>query len=113
MEQNYFQFEQKFYKQIDGLAMGAPTSAITSEAYIQNMEHKQIFPILIKHKITGYFRYVDDILIIYDQAKTNTDQTLGDFNEQPTIKFTIEKESHNSINFLDLTIHRNKKQIRI
>jgi hypothetical protein len=31
-EQNYFQFKQKFYKQTDELAMGVPTSAITSEA---------------------------------------------------------------------------------
>jgi Tfp pilus assembly pilus retraction ATPase PilT len=42
MEQNYFQFEQKYYKQTDGLAMGAPTSAVIAETYIQNMEHKQI-----------------------------------------------------------------------
>jgi hypothetical protein len=89
--------------------MGAPTSAVISEAYIQNMECKQIFPILVKHQLIGYFRYVDDILIIYDQAKTNIDQTLVNFNEQqPTIKFTIEKESQNSINFLDLTVHCNE-----
>jgi hypothetical protein len=41
MEQNYFQFEQEFYTQTDGLAMGAPTSAIISEAYIQNIEHNK------------------------------------------------------------------------
>jgi hypothetical protein len=29
--QNYLQFESKYYKQKDGLAMGAPTSAILSE----------------------------------------------------------------------------------
>jgi hypothetical protein len=74
------------------------------------MEHKQIFPKLVKHKITGYYRYVDDILIIYDQAKTNIDQTLADFNEQqPTIKFTIEKKLRDS-NFLDLTTYCNEKE---
>jgi hypothetical protein len=31
---------------------------------------------------------------------------LNEFNKaQPTIKFTTEKELHDSINFLDLTIH--------
>jgi hypothetical protein len=34
MEQNYFQFEQKFYKQTDGLAMEAPISAIILQVYI-------------------------------------------------------------------------------
>jgi hypothetical protein len=33
MEQNYFQFDQQYYKQSDGLAMGAPTSSILAEAY--------------------------------------------------------------------------------
>jgi hypothetical protein len=69
------------------------------------MEHKQIYPILLKHKIIGYFRYVDDILLIYNQNKTNIKEMLAEFNkQQPRIKFTIEKEKHKSINFLDLTI---------
>jgi hypothetical protein len=66
---NYFQFEQKHYKQTDWLAVGAATSAILAEAYIQNMEHKQIYQIIIKHQIIVYFGYVDDILIIYDKKK--------------------------------------------
>jgi hypothetical protein len=112
MKQNYFKFEQKFYKQTDGLAMGAPTSTIILEVYIQNLEQKQIYPILVKHQLTEYFRYVDDILVIYDQTKTNIDQTLAYFNEQlPTIKFTIEKESQISINFVDLIINRSEKEI--
>jgi hypothetical protein len=51
--------------------MGAPTSAILAETYVQHMEHMQIhvYPILIKQHIIGYFRYVDDILVIYDQNK--------------------------------------------
>jgi hypothetical protein len=50
---------------------------------------------------------VDGILVIYDQNKTNIEQTLNEFKKlQPTIKFIIEKELHESISFLDLTIHR-------
>jgi hypothetical protein len=59
------QFKQKYFKQTDGLALGAPTSAILAEAYIQNMEHKQIYAILTKRQIIGHFRYVDAILLIY------------------------------------------------
>jgi hypothetical protein len=39
LEQSYFQYDHKYYKQTNGLAMGAPTSAILAEIYIQNMEH--------------------------------------------------------------------------
>jgi hypothetical protein len=47
------------------------------------------------------------VTLLYDQNKTNTDHTIKEFNTlQPTIRFTTEKE-HESINFLDLVIHRN------
>jgi hypothetical protein len=68
IEQNYFQFDQEYYKQTGGLAMAAPTSSTPSEIYIQHMEHTQIYPILIQHK-TAYLIYVEDKLIIYDQNK--------------------------------------------
>jgi hypothetical protein len=48
LEHNYFQFDQEYYKQTDGLAMGAPTSSILAETYIQHLEHTQIYPILIQ-----------------------------------------------------------------
>jgi hypothetical protein len=93
--------------------MGAPTSAILAEAYIQSIEHTQIYNILKTHKIIAYFRYVHDILIIYDNKNTNIDQTLNDFNNmQPTLQFTVEKEKHETINFLDLTIHRKKEHLQ-
>jgi hypothetical protein len=108
LEQNYFQYDHKYYKQTDGLAMGAPTSGILAEIYIQNLKHTQIYNILIKQHIIASFRYVDDILIVYDSKKTNIDNTINDFNKmQPKIKFTIEKNKK-SINFLDIGIRRGK-----
>jgi hypothetical protein len=50
-EQNYFQVNEQYYEQTEGLAMGAPTSAILAEVYIQHMEHKQLYPILTEHQI--------------------------------------------------------------
>jgi hypothetical protein len=112
MEQNYFRYNQQYYKQTEGLAMGAPTSAILAKVYIQYIEHIKLYPILKKHQIIGYFRYVDDIFIIYNQNKTNIEETLTEFNKQTTsIKFTIEKEQKNSINFLDLSIHRKRTKL--
>jgi hypothetical protein len=56
MEQNYIQFDQQYYKQTEGLAMGAPRSAILAEVYIQYVEHKQLSPVLMKYQIIGYFK---------------------------------------------------------
>jgi hypothetical protein len=40
-EQNYFTFQNKDYHQNNGLAMGAPSSTILSEIYIQYLEHTE------------------------------------------------------------------------
>jgi hypothetical protein len=107
LEQNYFQHDKIFYKQKESLAMGAPSSSILSEIFLQFMEHDEILKILTEHKIISYVRYVDDILIIYDHTKTNLNQALNDFNNiRNMIQYPLEKENRNEINFLDISIHR-------
>jgi hypothetical protein len=113
MRLSYFQFDLQYYEQTEGLAMGAPISVIIAEIFIQYLEHKYIDPIFRTREIIAYYRYIDDILIIYDQHKTNIGQTLEEFNNiQPSIKFTSEKEQE-KINYLDITIHIKKQKIRI
>jgi hypothetical protein len=59
-----------------------------------------------------YFRYVDDILIIFNQNKRNIHETVTEFNKQTTnIKFNIKEQQHNCINFLDLTIQRKRTKL--
>jgi hypothetical protein len=57
-KQNYFELDNKFYFQSEGLAMGAPSSALLAEFYLQSMEHNQVLQLLVKHKIISYNRYV-------------------------------------------------------
>jgi hypothetical protein len=113
LEQNYFQFENNFYSQKIGLAMGSPTSSILSEMYLQYKECTDIFDTLIRNNIIGYFRYVDDILVVYDKTLTNIDEILNSFNRiMPTMKFTIEKESENMINSLDITVRKEQDKLK-
>jgi hypothetical protein len=65
------------YKQNEGLAMGAPTSAILVEILIQYIEHRNIINILQRHHITDYCKYVDEILIVYNEDCTNIDDTFN------------------------------------
>ena len=108
LEQNYFHFHDTIYIQNEGLAMGAPISSIFSEIYLQYIENIKFYDFLIKHQIEGYFRYVDDILIVYKESKTNIHNILDAFNNTvPNLSFTLEEEVENKINFLDVTITRN------
>jgi hypothetical protein len=112
LQQNYFQFDNQYYKQNIGLAMGASTSAIIAQTYLQNLEHNQIYNFLTKYKLIGYFRYIDDILIIYDINNIHIDTMINEFNtKHPMINFTIENEENNKLNFLDLTIHRKHNKL--
>ena len=114
INQNYFQFLDKTYIQTEGLATGAPTSSIFSEHYTQFLENSTIYNFLLNYDIKDYFRYVDDILIVYDEEKTNIDTLLECFNNiSPKLKFTIEKETEHNITFLDITINREPNKMSI
>jgi DNA-directed RNA polymerase specialized sigma54-like protein len=57
--------------------------------------------------LLGFFRYVDDILIISDSNLSDLHDILDDFNKiHPKPVFTAEQETDHKLNFLDITIHR-------
>jgi hypothetical protein len=93
--------------------MGAPSSSTLCELYLQHLEHALIYDILIKQNITGYFRYVDDVLIVYDSDKTDISEVLNSFNTTShPLNFTIEREQNNQIHFLDITIKKENNIIK-
>jgi hypothetical protein len=111
LKQNYFQFADLFYLQETGLAMGSPASCVLSETYLQHIESLYITNILLQNHIIGYFRYVYDVLIIYNNSITNIKEVFNSFNNMTSnLKFTMEEETNNQINILDLTIHREENK---
>ena len=51
--------------------MGAPTSGLIAEIFLQHIEHSHLTNLTLKHKIINYCRYVDDILIVFDPNHSN------------------------------------------
>ena len=49
LTQNYFRFNNIQYSQTQGLAMGAPSSSILPEIYLQFLENTRIYDILLQH----------------------------------------------------------------
>jgi hypothetical protein len=94
------------------LAIGAPSSVVLSEVYLQHLEHTEIIKIITQHNILGYFRYVDDSLMVYDENSTDIHEVHIAFNNlAPTIKYTIETETDNNINFLDIAIQNKENKV--
>jgi hypothetical protein len=57
---------------------------------------------------------VDDILIIYNAKMTNIGSTLDEFNMIHTkIKFMMEEEQDNKINYLDITIVKTHSRLQL
>jgi hypothetical protein len=72
---------------------------------LQYTDHALLFDILVQSHILGYFKYFDDILIVYNAETTSIYEVLDKFNNiTPSIKYTIETEKGSTINFLDLAI---------
>jgi DNA integrity scanning protein DisA with diadenylate cyclase activity len=107
LKQNYFQFNCNIYTQTNGMAMRTPTSSVLSVIYLQYLEHSAIFDTLLQHKITGYYRYVYNIILIYDTRHTDIHEVLNQFNKiDSKMQFTLEQEENNAIHFLEITISR-------
>jgi len=114
IDQNYFQYMDKIYVQREGLAMGAPTYSILSEFYLHHLENSKIYSLLLNYNVMGYFSYVDGVLITYNKSITYIDDLLKSFNNITLkLKFTIEKEMGDRINFLDKTVHREEKNLSL
>ena len=114
LSQNYFMFQDKIYHTNKGVAMGSPISSTIAEIFIQHYEKNYIKRILDVKNITHYTRYVDDILIIYDNNRINHESITQQIN-QNTQRYEIQPHSrtNNRINFLDLQITRNTHKLEI
>jgi hypothetical protein len=114
IQQNYFEYNNQFFQPRNGIAMGSPISGTLAEIYLQHIEELFIKHWIESQEIFYYERYVHDIIIIYDQNKTNKiaiTNVMNGINEQ--LEFKATEEIKNSINHLDLTIKRNTNKTEL
>ena len=114
MKQNYFQYNDKFFQPEKGIAMGSPISSTMAEVYPQYMKETYVKLWLDSKEIIYYKRYVDDIVIIYDQSKTQDGIILHEINKTDNnLQFKMCTKESNTINYLDITIHRSNNNMDI
>ena len=97
-----FSFQDKFYKQLHGTAMGSPCSPVVANIHMEYFEKRALGPELpISFTINTWLRYVDDVLTIV--KKGTRDSLLNYLNSvDSNIKFTIEPPNEQgAIPFMD------------
>ena len=106
LENNYFTFDDKFYLQVHGTAMGTQFAPNYANMFMTKIEHNAEHdktPLLWK-------RFIDDIFISWPHSEVELLQFLNHINTvHPTIQFEME-HSKNQVLFLDTTIFINKEQ---
>lgn len=109
LQQNFFQFNGEVFKMEQGLPMGSQLSPLLSNIFMDDIENKIFNNLNInRNKIIFWKRYVDDVLCIWKGTPIEIKQFLEQINNiHKNIKFTMEMEIDNSINFLDLKIYKN------
>ena len=104
LSQDFFSFNNKLYKQPDGLAMGSCLSPFLADLFMDHLENNFILT-NNNSEIIHWFRYVDDCLCILNCDAHGAENLFKKLNNiHPKISFTLEVESNQKINFLDLTI---------
>jgi hypothetical protein len=80
---SYFSFAGKFYKQIDGVAMGSPLSPVITNFYMEDFEEMALDRAL--YKPLCCFHYVGDTFVIWPLGPNR----LRDFLDLPFLDIDI------------------------
>ena len=98
----YFSFQNRFYEQVEGVAMGSLVSPIVANLYMEHFERKALQS--ASHPLRYWFRFVDDTWVI--QQKAHKQAFLDHINSiDLAIMFTVEGYQENgAIPFLDTLV---------
>lgn len=101
-----FLFNNKFYIQVDGCAMGSPIGPTFANAFLSHYEKLWLRDCPLDFKPVFYRRYVDDTFLLF-REQSHINKFLEYLNcKHDNIEFTAEIEIDNSLPFLDIKISK-------
>ena len=102
LKTTHFQFQGRFYEQLQGAAMGSPISPIVANLYMEDFETKAISS--AEYPPSCWKRYVDATFVVIEAARK--EKFLEHINSMdPHIQFTTEDAKPDvSLPFLDTVV---------
>ncbi|GJQ73674.1 hypothetical protein Trydic_g14012 [Trypoxylus dichotomus] len=105
----YFLWNGEFYEQASGAAMGSPLSPVIANIFTEASEHEAIESSRMKPKC--WYRYVDDIFVIWPHGPRTLEEFLQHINKQHVnVNFTMEIEEDGNLPFLDVLVEPTDNQ---
>ena len=99
-------FNNKFYSQTDGVAMGSPLGPTLANAFLCSQESNWLDECPVDFKPIFYKRYVDDIFVLFN-SRDHLLPFVDYLNKKhANINFTYEQEIEGKFSFLDININR-------
>ena len=108
MQNNYFSYNDQYYHQIRGGAMGSPLTLTVANFYM--FFYEQLIAKQIKNSFELYFRYIDDIFIAINWPPRHLLKQISRWN-QSNENINLSANISSSINFLDLYIENRNGQL--
>ena len=102
---NNFDFNSRHYLQVGGTAMGTRVAPSFANIFMAEFENKWVYTYHTQPLV--WFRYIDDIFMVWNKDRNSLDDFLTHLNEcHHSIKFTSEVSSEQII-FLDTLVRPN------
>ena len=103
LETTLFAYNDTYYQQVFGTAMGSPVSAVIANMVMEDVEQRA----LATSPVKPFFwkRYVDDVISAVFGIEA--ERLLSHFNSvEPSIQSTLERDKDRHLPFLDLNVSR-------
>ena len=104
-KESFFTLSNKFYIQLDGIAMGSSLGPIVANIFLSH-EKNWLYKCPTKFDPSFYRRYVDDIFVLFESSESADSFREYMSSKHQNITFTVEKENVGSLAFLDMKICR-------
>ena len=110
LKESIILFDNKYYSQIDGVAMGSPLGPTLANIFLCYHESNWLKDCPKNFKAIYYKRYVHDIFVLFNKPE-RAQFFLEYINKKhKNIKFSIETELNGSLSFLDVKIFRENEK---
>ena len=103
-----FQFDGQLYEQTDGVAMGSPLGPLMANVFMCHLEDKHARDGMVP---SLYKRYIDDTLARMPNTDAAADFLATLNGLHPSLKFTMELPSENTIPFIGIQIIKNGTEL--